>query len=226
MLEPRAAAAVGQSGLMSLYDAMFAQYGVKIAQVLVTKPDFYNEQTRKNLFSTLSELISLNIVPIINTNDAVSPPPQVDEPIGGKGGKRGISIKDNDSLAAMLAAEIQSDLLILMSDVDGIYNKPPWEEGARFIHTFTSDLRNTIEYGKKSKVGTGGMDSKVNAATWALDRGVSVVICNGMQEKAIKTILSGKKIGTFFTESSVSGGAPPVETLAENGIFIYYLNFP
>lgn len=74
LLEPRAAAAVGQSGLMSLYDAMFAQYGVKIAQVLVTKPDFYNENTRKNLFCTLSELISLNVVPIINTNDAVSPP--------------------------------------------------------------------------------------------------------------------------------------------------------
>nr|NVI72125.1 putative delta-1-pyrroline-5-carboxylate synthase [Cucujiformia] len=116
-------------------------------------PDFYNEETRRNLFSTLSELISLNIVPIINTNDAVSPPPQIDEPVGGKPGKKGISLKDNDSLAAMLAAEIQSDLLILMSDVDGIYNKPPWEQGARFLHTFTSDLRHTIEFGKKSKVG-------------------------------------------------------------------------
>ncbi|XP_045469009.1 delta-1-pyrroline-5-carboxylate synthase isoform X2 [Harmonia axyridis] len=215
LVEPRAAAAVGQSGLMSLYDAMFAQYGVKIAQVLVTKPDFYNEETRKNLFSTISELISLNIVPIINTNDAVSPPPQIDEPIGGRPGKRGISLKDNDSLAAMLAAEIQSDLLILMSDVDGIYNKPPWEQGARFLHTFTSDLRNSIEFGKKSKVGTGGMDSKVNAATWALDRGVSVVICNGMQEKAIKTILSGRKVGTFFTESS-AGSSVPTEIVAEN----------
>lgn len=215
LLEPRAAAAVGQSGLMSLYDAMFAQYGVKIAQVLVTKPDFYNEETRRNLFSTLSELISLNIVPIINTNDAVSPPPQIDEPIGGKAGKRGISLKDNDSLAAMLAAEIQSDLLILMSDVDGIYNKPPWEQGARFLHTFTSDLRNTIEFGQKSKVGTGGMDSKVNAATWALDRGVSVVICNGMLEKSIKSILSGRKVGTFFTESS-AGSSVPTEIVAEN----------
>ncbi|KAJ8965949.1 hypothetical protein NQ314_003824 [Rhamnusium bicolor] len=200
---------------MSLYDAMFSQYGVKIAQVLVTKPDFYNEETRRNLISTLSELISLNIVPIINTNDAVSPPPQVDEPIGGRPGKRGISLKDNDSLAAMLAAEIQSDLLILMSDVDGIYSKPPWEEGAKFLHTFTSDLRHTIEYGQKSKVGTGGMDSKVNAATWALDRGVSVVICNGMQDKAIKTILSGRKVGTFFTDSSV-GGSVPTEVIAEN----------
>ncbi|XP_018303769.1 delta-1-pyrroline-5-carboxylate synthase isoform X1 [Mycetomoellerius zeteki] len=214
MLEPRAAAAVGQSGLMSLYDAMFAQYGVKIAQVLVTKPDFYNEETRKNLFSTLSELISLNIVPIINTNDAVSPPPDVDEEVAGSGGRRGISIKDNDSLAAMLAAEVQADLLVLMSDVDGIYNLPPWQDGAKMLHTFSSDLRGTIKFGQKSKVGTGGMDSKVNAALWAMDRGVAVVICNGTQEKAIKSIMSGRKIGTFFTQAASS--SIPVEVIAEN----------
>lgn len=215
MLEPRAAAAVGQSGLMSLYDAMFAQYGVKLAQVLVTKPDFYNEETRKNLFSTLTELISLNIVPIINTNDAVSPPPVVDEEVAGGGGRRGISIKDNDSLAAMLAAEIQASLLVIMSDVDGIYNLPPWQDGARMLHTFSSDHRGTIKFGEKSKVGTGGMDSKVNAALWAMDRGVSVVICNGTQEKAIKNILSGRKIGTFFTQTT--GSSTPVEVIAENG---------
>lgn len=116
----------------------------------------------------------------------------------------------------MLAAEIQADLLILMSDVNGIYNKPPWEDGARLIHTYTSDIRNTVQFGQKSKVGTGGMDSKVNAATWALDRGVSVVICNGTQEKAIKTIMSGRKVGTFFTDSNV-GTTVPVEVLAENG---------
>ncbi|KAI4479757.1 PREDICTED: delta-1-pyrroline-5-carboxylate synthase [Polistes canadensis] len=214
LLEPRAAAAVGQSGLMSLYDAMFAQYGVKLAQVLVTKPDFYNEETRKNLFSTLSELISLNIVPIINTNDAVSPPLHVDEEVAGGSGRRGISIKDNDSLAAMLAAEVQADLLILMSDVDGIYNLPPWQDGAKMLHTFSSDLRGTIKFGQKSKVGTGGMDSKVNAALWALDRGVSVVICNGTQEKAIKSIMSGRKIGTFFAETT--GSSTPVEVVAEN----------
>lgn len=210
-MEPRAAAAVGQSGLMSLYDAMFAQYGVKLAQVLVTKPDFYNEETRKNLFSTLTELLSLNIVPIINTNDAVSPPLSVDEEITG----RGIPIKDNDSLAAMLAAEIQADLLILMSDVDGIYNLPPWQDGAKMLHTFSMDLRDTIKFGQKSKVGTGGMDAKVNAALWALDRGVSVVICNGTQEKAIKNILSGRKIGTFFTQTTET--STPVEVVAEDG---------
>lgn len=208
---------------MSLYDAMFAQYGVKLAQVLVTKPDFYNEETRKNLFSTLSELISLNVVPIINTNDAVTPPPQqVDTEIAGAAGRRGISLKDNDSLAAMLAAEVQADLMILMSDVDGIYNLPPWQDGAKLLHTFTSDQRGSIKFGQKSKVGTGGMDSKVNAALWALDRGVSVVICNGMQEKAIKNIMSGRKIGTFFTETQTSSA--PVEIVAENGTILENLS--
>ncbi|EAA07467.4 delta-1-pyrroline-5-carboxylate synthase [Anopheles arabiensis] len=216
LVEPRAAAAVGQSGLMSLYDAMFAQYGIKIAQVLVTEPDFYNEETRKNLFSTLSELIHLNIVPIINTNDAVVPPMFiVDQEVSATGKKRGIRIKDNDSLAALLAAEIHADLLILMSDVDGIYNKPPWEDGARLMHTYTAGDKNLIKFGEKSKVGTGGMNSKVMAATWALDRGVSVVICNGMQDKAIKSILTGRKVGTFFTESTAEK-ATPVEQIAEN----------
>lgn len=102
-----------------------------------------------------------------------------------------------------------------MSDVDGIYNLPPWQDGAKMLHTFTSDHRGTIKFGQKSKVGTGGMDSKVTSALWALDRGVSVVICNGMQEKAITNIMSGRKIGTFFTQSSSTSA--PVEVIAENG---------
>ncbi|CAH0719874.1 unnamed protein product, partial [Brenthis ino] len=216
ILDPRAAAAVGQSELMSMYDAMFSQYNVKIAQVLVTKPDFYNEETRKNLFATLSELISLNIVPIVNTNDAVSPPMYIhDDTVVPGTGKKGIGIKDNDSLSALLAAEIQSDLLIMMSDVDGIYNKPPWEDGARMMHTYTSKEKDQVQFGQKSKVGTGGMDSKVNAATWAMARGVSVVICNGMQEKAIKTIISGRKVGTFFTDCP-SISSTSVDVMAEN----------
>lgn len=214
ILDPRAAAAVGQSELMSMYDAMFSQYNVKIAQVLVTKPDFYNEETRKNLFCTLSELISLNIVPIVNTNDAVSPPMYIhDDTVVPGTGKKGLGIKDNDSLSALLAAEIQSDLLIMMSDVDGIYSKPPWEDGARLMHTYTP--KEKVQFGQKSKVGTGGMDAKVNAAAWAMTRGVSVVICNGMQEKAIKTIISGRKVGTFFTDCP-SSNPTAVDILADN----------
>lgn len=210
VVEPRAAAAVGQSGLMSLYEAMFSQYGVKIAQVLVTKPDFYNEETRRHLASTIAELISLNIVPIINTNDAVSPPPMADEDLAGH---KVFSIKDNDSLAARLASEVDADLLILMSDVDGIYTCPPSEEGARLINTYCPDHAISIQYGQKSRVGLGGMDSKVRSAAWALEKGVSVVICNGMAENAVRDIIGGRKLGTFFT-TAVNGGIS-VESAAE-----------
>ncbi|CAL4064052.1 unnamed protein product, partial [Meganyctiphanes norvegica] len=174
VLATRAAAAVGQSGLMSLYEAMFAQYGVKVAQILIAKNDFYNNETRQNLISTINELLHLNIMPIVNTNDAVSPPPQNDE-ISKK-----LDITDNDSLAAHLASEIETDLLILMTDVNGIYNKPPWEDGSRMIDTFSPNMTKELKFGKKSSVGTGGMDSKVKAANWALERGTSVVICNGL----------------------------------------------
>lgn len=103
---------------MSLYDAMFAQYGLRIAQVLLTKPDFYNEETRKNLFATLSELISLNIVPIINTNDAVSPPMFiVDEEVKVKGSKR-VNIFFFCTLSNFLACLIISSYLTPITFVD------------------------------------------------------------------------------------------------------------
>ena len=200
---------MGQSGLMSLYEAMFSQYGVKVAQILITKPDFYNDETRRNLMSTINELLTLNILPIINTNDAVSPPVSLDEEISRK-----LDIKDNDSLAARLAVEAETDLMILMTDVDGIYNKPPKEEGARLIDNFSPDMMEDLQFGEKSSVGTGGMDSKVKAASWALERGTTVTICNGMFQGAIKGIMNGRKIGTFFTKHTETGHA--VEVLAKN----------
>lgn len=204
--EPRAAAAVGQSGLMALYEAMFSQYGVNIAQVLVTKPDFYNPESRHNLKSTVLELLGLNIIPIINTNDTVVPPNIQDA------GEN--IIKDNDSLAAHVAAELGSDLLILMTDVNGIYTLPPGQDGARLIHTYCPTLNGNVTFGGKSRVGLGGMESKVKAASWALERGVSVVICNGTEEQAINKIMAGKRVGTFFTDHKHS--SVPVEMLAAN----------
>lgn len=209
LLASRASAAVGQSGLMSLYEAMFAQYGVKVAQILITKPDFYSEETRRNLISTINELLALNILPIINTNDAVSPPPELEEEAS-----RNLDIKDNDSLAARLASEIQSDLMILMTNVDGIYNKPPSFEGARLIDTFSPTMLGELQFGEKSNVGTGGMDSKVKAANYALNRGTNVVICNGLTPGAVKGIINGRKIGTFFTNEVA--GQVEVEALAHN----------
>jgi len=202
-------AAVGQSGLQALYETMFRNYGILVGQVLVTKSDFYNEQTRNQLFATLQELMALNIIPIINTNDAVSPPPQKDEDEMGI-----LGIKDNDSLASRVAVEIGADLAILMSDVDGIFDKPPSQDNSRVIHTFIPSDLSKIEFGAKSNVGTGGMESKVNSALWALDNGVSVVICNGMKYRSIRKIIDGEKVGTFFAKNTFDGA--PAEILAKN----------
>ncbi|OQR68413.1 putative delta-1-pyrroline-5-carboxylate synthase-like [Tropilaelaps mercedesae] len=203
-------AAVGQSGLMALYDAMFSQYGVNIAQVLVTKPDFYNPESRHWLRQTLLELLSLNILPIINTNDAVSSPTSLYDC---KQSSPHIQpITDNDSLAAHLAADAGADLMIMMSNVDGVYTLPPGRDGSKLLHTYSPIHRGNIVFGEKSKVGMGGMESKISAAAWALERGVSVVICNGFQEGAISRIVNGKKVGTFFTTHQTK--LIPLESLA------------
>ncbi|KAL4232285.1 hypothetical protein ACF0H5_009856 [Mactra antiquata] len=205
ILEPRACAAAGQSGLMSLYDAMFSQYGLKTAQVLVNQRDFQNEFTRRNLHETLQELLNYNIIPIINANDAIAAPPEMDKDLSGI-----ISVRDNDSLAARLAVEMSADLLVIMSDVDGVYTSPPEIDGSRLMKIFCPHVDlNSVVFKGKSRVGLGGMESKVRSATWALDRGVSVVICNGREYRGVSDVLKGKNIGTFFTNSKTNN--TPVE---------------
>ncbi|KAM8837480.1 delta-1-pyrroline-5-carboxylate synthase isoform 2-T2 [Spinachia spinachia] len=212
VLEARACAAAGQSGLMALYEAMFTQYTTCTAQVLVTHLDFHDDQKRQNLNSTLRELLRMNIVPIINTNDAVVPPPEQNSDLQGV-----ISIKDNDSLAARLAVEMKADLLIALSDVEGLYNSPPGTDDAKLIDTFYPGDQQSIIYGTKSRVGIGGMEAKVKAALWALQGGTSVVIANGTHPKVtghvITDIVEGKKVGTFFSEVKPAG--PTVEHQTE-----------
>ncbi|XP_057704483.1 delta-1-pyrroline-5-carboxylate synthase isoform X2 [Corythoichthys intestinalis] len=214
VLEARACAAAGQSGLMALYEAMFTQYSICTAQILVTNLDFHDEQKRRNLNSTLLELLRMNIVPIINTNDAVVPPPVPNSDIQGK---NVISIKDNDSLAARLAVEMKVDLLIALSDVQGLYDSPPGTDDAKLIDIFYPGDQQTITYGTKSRVGIGGMEAKVKAALWALQGGSSVVIANGTDPKVtghvITDIVEGKKVGTFFSEVKPAG--PTVEQQTE-----------
>ncbi len=161
--------------------------------MLVNKLDFYNEYTRENLQATLKELLDLNIIPILNTNDAIASKPGKELDVKGV-----ISINDNDSLAARVAALIHSDLLLIMSDVDGLYDRPPSEPGCHLLST-VNPLETQVEFGDKSDVGTGGMESKVAAATWALQHNCSTVICNGQQENAILDTIAGKSIGTFFS---------------------------
>ncbi|KAK7134882.1 hypothetical protein R3I93_018101 [Phoxinus phoxinus] len=212
VLEARACAAAGQSGLMALYEAMFTQYSTCTAQILVTNLDFHDDQKRRNLNSTLHELLRMNIVPIINTNDAVVPPPEPNSDLQGV-----ISIKDNDSLAARLAVEMRADLLIALSDVEGLYDSPPGSDDAKLLDTFYPGDQHSITYGTKSRVGIGGMEAKVKAALWALQGGTSVVIANGTHPKVtghvITDIVEGKKLGTFFSEVKPAG--PTVEQQTE-----------
>ena len=159
-IQRQACAAYGQKGLMSFYERMFQQYNIGVAQVLVTKTDFYNADSRKNLQATLNELLNLNIVPILNTNDAVAPCTDTDDEV--TAAQDGIVINDNDSLAARLAVLISADLLLIMSDVNGLFTGPPDLEGSRLLHTFCPKQDSQlISFGARSKVGTGGMESKV-----------------------------------------------------------------
>lgn len=214
VLDARACAAAGQSGLMALYEAMFTQYSICAAQILVTNLDFHDDQKRRNLSSTLHELLRMNIVPIINTNDAVVPAP---EPNSDLQGVNVISVKDNDSLAARLAVEMKADLLIALSDVEGLFDSPPGSDDAKLIDIFYPGDQQSITFGTKSRVGLGGMEAKVKAALWALQGGTSVVIANGTDPKisghVITDIVEGKKIGTFFSEVKPAG--PTVEQQAE-----------
>ena len=136
-----------------------------------------------------------------------------------------ISIKDNDSLAARLAVLIKSDLLLIMSDVDGLFNSPPHVPGSRLLHSFNPKVEMPlvnfgVGTGDKSKVGTGGMAAKVQAATWAVENNCSVVICNGGFKNAITDIIAGKKIGTHFSTLNPSvevHSHPDNEKLAVEG---------
>ena len=103
-----------------------------------------------------------------------------------------------------------------MSDVNGIYTLPPNQEGARLLHTYSPSNNGFVTFGGKSRVGLGGMESKVKSANWALERGVSVVICNGTEDEAINKIISGKRIGTFFTQ--VKNESVAVQLLSSNGM--------
>jgi len=111
-----------------------------------------------------------------------------------------ISIKDNDSLAARIAVLTESDFLLIMSDVDGLYNNPPSEPDSYLLHTYNPNRHDAVTFGEKSNVGTGGMAAKIEAASWALRNECAVVICNGELDHAIVDTIKGKNIGTFFTD--------------------------
>ncbi|KAL0452818.1 UNVERIFIED_CONTAM: Delta-1-pyrroline-5-carboxylate synthase [Sesamum latifolium] len=191
-LDGKACAAVGQNGLMALYDTLFSQLDVTSAQLLVTDNDFRDPAFRKQLNETVKSLLSLKVVPIFNENDAVSTRKAPYEDSSG-------IFWDNDSLAALLALELKADLLVLLSDVDGLYSGPPSDPHSELIHTYIKERHEgLITFGDKSRVGRGGMTAKVKAAVYAAYAGIPVVITSGFAVDNILKVLNGKRIGTLF----------------------------
>lgn len=186
----QACAAVGHGRLMMIYEKFFAEYSQLTAQVLLTKESVYSKTCRIHARETFEELLAMNVVPIVNANDAIS----VDEDSYGNFG-------DNDTMSADVAALVEADLLIMMSDIEGLYTDDPRiNPAARFVHTVNRIDEELEKMGKGagSAVGTGGMATKIEAAKIATEAGADMVIANGDNIYAINDIMAGKKVGTLF----------------------------
>ncbi|NP_001295622.1 delta-1-pyrroline-5-carboxylate synthase [Jatropha curcas] len=195
-LDGKACAAVGQNSLMALYDTLFSQLDVTSAQLLVTDSDFRDKDFRKQLNDTVESLINLRVVPIFNENDAVSTRKAPYEDSSG-------IFWDNDSLSALLALELKADLLILLSDVEGLYSGPPSDPRSKLIHTYVKEKhQGEITFGDKSRVGRGGMTAKVKAAVNAAYAGIPVVITSGYAPENITKVLQGERVGTLFHQDA------------------------
>lgn len=188
-------AAVGQSSLVALYDAMFKVYGMGCGQILVSIPDLMYTGPREATCETIEQLVRMRMVPIINENDAIR-----FEPAEGDGSVT-IPISDNDAIAALLAVELKCDLLLLLSNVTGVYTGDPSKPDSKFLPEITPEMlaSGEIEYGQKSGMGRGGMESKVRAAQYATEHGVPCVIGNGLEWRSILDIIEGHGLGTLFT---------------------------
>jgi len=188
-------AAVGQGSLLALYDAMFKVYGIPTGQVLFSMPDLLYTSTRQAACSTVEGLVQSGVVPILNENDALG---GAVRPAEGDGSVT-IDISDNDSLAAVLAQELDCDLLLLLSNTDGVFTGDPAEPGSELIPLMTPEIASQVEFAAKSSMGRGGMSSKVTAAMYAADNGVPCVIANGFNWRSILDIIEGQELGTLFT---------------------------
>ena len=191
MPSKQAAAAVGQCELMYTYDKQFTEYSHTVAQLLLTGEDIKSEQRSRNVRNTLSRLLELGALPIINENDAVA----TDE-IGVEN-----TIGENDSLSAIVAAAIGADLLVLLSDIDGLYDTDPRRHpDARLIPTVerVDDELFTLAEDSSTGLGTGGMITKLRAAAIATEAGCEMVIANGSKPEVLYDIAAGRPAGTRF----------------------------
>ncbi len=184
----QACAAVGQAQLMMTYQKIFSEYNQPVAQILLTKITMMQEDNRINAENTFLELLSLGVIPIVNENDTVS--------------TYEIQFGDNDRLSALVTALTGADLLILLSDIDGLYTDDPnVNEDAKFVEVVEKLDDYYMDMGKEtssSQVGTGGMSAKLVAAKIATYSGADMVIANGSDVNVINSIMNGENVGTLF----------------------------
>ena len=185
----QACAAVGQARLMMIYQKLFAEYNHTTAQILMTKHTIVDDINRRNAHNTFTEVLKLGVIPVVNENDTVAIH-EVEDTIG-----------DNDFLSAVVANLVGADLLILLSDIDGLYTDDPRaNKNARFI-SLVEKLDDVMAMGKEStgsNIGTGGMSAKLHAATVAVNAGTDMVIANGKDVSVIHKIMEGRNYGTLF----------------------------
>ena len=194
----QACAAIGQAKLMMVYQKLFAEYGTIAAQVLLTKYTMLNPVTRTNAENTFKELLHIGAIPVVNENDTISTY-EIEQVQ---------SFGDNDKLSALVASITEADLLILLSDIDGLYTDDPNKNpDARFINVVDKIDEQLMNMGKNSSgssVGTGGMSAKLVAAQIATYSGTDMVITNGNDVTNISRIINGENTGTLFLQHEYS----------------------
>jgi glutamate 5-kinase len=196
----QACAAIGQSRLMAIYDDAFDKLGCRTAQVLLTEDDFRDPIRYRNLRSTLVSLLSLGVIPVINENDTVSTA-ELDHPTDSAGRERVFG--DNDKLSALVMTHIDAELLLLLSDVEGLYTADPSTDGAQLI-SYVSEITDKVlsfAQGKNGR-GRGGMSTKLEAARIATQASGLAVIANGRLPHVIDRVCSGEVVGTLFLSRS------------------------
>lgn len=192
--QKQAIAAVGQCELMYLYDKLFSDYNNTVAQILLTKEDIAIPRRKRNTQNTMETLLEMGIIPIVNENDTVS----VDE----------IEIGDNDILSAAVADLVDADLLVLFSDIEGLYDADPHVNPDAKLVPVVYDVTKVrgVAGGAGTKRGTGGMVTKLNAAELATGAGIHMVIANGNDISRLYDILDGKQVGTLFVSQNYTEG--------------------
>ena len=194
----QAAAAVGQCELMHFYDKMFLEYGVNVAQMLLTRENVSNEHQRENICNTFEALLEIGVVPIVNENDTVA----IDEI------NQVESFGDNDTLSAVVARLCSADLLVIFTDIEGLYSADPRKDpGARLIPVvehIDAHLRE-IAGGPGTAGGTGGMATKLTAAELCMDAGIPMLITKGDRAEVLYDIVEGNAVGTLFTNPVLRG---------------------